>query len=288
MAKIPLDAGFTCPTRDGRIARVGCLYCDARGSGTGAAPQPISEQLQAWAERLKRRGIRKFIAYFQAYTNTYGDLEQMENLYEEALHFPGVVGLAVGTRPDCLSEPVLELLERFACRTYFWLELGLESPNWHTLRRVVRGHGLAEFIDAVLRAKAHGLRIGVHLIAGLPGDTRRDLIEAARLLTALKVHGVKLHPLFIVRSAPFARLYEEGKVRVLELEEYARWAADFLEHLSAEILILRLSGDVFSDELIAPLWLRNKGSVLAAIEGELRRRGTHQGAKARLGLLNSP
>ena len=280
--KITLDAGLTCPNRDGRVGRGGCLYCNPRGSGTGAWTQglSISRQMADGLARLRRRyGAKKFIAYFQSFTNTYAPVEQLRDLYREALAFPGVVGLSLGTRPDCLSDAVLDLLAEFKRDYLVWLELGLQSAHDATLRRINRGHDVACFSAAVARAAARGLETVAHVILGLPGEDFVQMAATAAYLARLPLQGVKIHLLYVTRDAALAPLYREGAYRCLTEAEYVAAVVDFMELLPPHLVIHRLTGDPHPGELLAPEWCLDKSRVLNLIKAEFTRRGSRQGAR---------
>ncbi len=282
--KIALDAGFTCPNRDGTRGRGGCLYCNPRGSGTGAWSKGLSltAQLEAGAAGLARRyGAQKFIAYFQGFTNTYGPRERLKALYDEALAFPGVVGLSIGTRPDCLEDGVLQLLAGYARTRLLWLELGLQSAHDETLRRLNRGHDAACFAEAVRRAAAFGLEVVAHVILGLPGEGPEEMAATARFLAGLPLQGVKLHLLYVVEGSALARLYREGAYEPLTEEGFVQAAVDFLEHLPPGFVIHRLTGDPHPQELLAPAWCLDKSRVVARLREEFARRGSRQGSRWR-------
>uniref|UniRef100_A0A7C3V452 TIGR01212 family radical SAM protein n=1 Tax=Desulfobacca acetoxidans TaxID=60893 RepID=A0A7C3V452_9BACT len=279
--KVTLDAGLTCPNRDGRVGVGGCLYCNCRGSGTGAWGRGLSlrQQLEEGMTRLGRRyGASRFIAYFQSYSNTYGPLETLRTLYYEALAFPEVVGLSIGTRPDCLSPAILDLLAEIARERLLWLELGLQSVHDKTLRLINRGHDAACFTRAVAAAAALGLEVVAHVILGLPGEGPGEMAATARYLAGLPVQGVKIHLLYVVRGSALESLYRSGNYRPLEEGEYINLAADFLELLPPHLVIHRLTGDPHPEELVAPAWCRNKSRVLAGIRAELARRKSRQGS----------
>ncbi len=286
--KLPLDAAFTCPTRDGTLARRGCLYCDAWGSGTGLGDREIPVQIQQWKTHYARRGIRKYFAYFQAYTHTYGDPERLDSLLALLAEDPEMVGVSISSRPDTLGDAHLEVLARFRERMDVWVDMGLESANPATLRRVARGHGVAAFVDAVLRAHNHGIKVCAHLILGLPGDTRADWREGVRLLAALQVEGVKFHPLYVPRTAPIRELYERGQVRLLSRETYVHAVAQLLEELPPTTVVHRLTGETHPEELVAPRWVLDKARVIQAIEEDLRHRGSWQGKRAFSGARGQP
>ncbi|MEW6388463.1 MAG: TIGR01212 family radical SAM protein [Thermodesulfobacteriota bacterium] len=280
--KVTLDAGLTCPNRDGRVGVGGCIYCNARGSGTGAWARgmTLTQQLQEGLRRLQKRyGARKFIAYFQSFSNTYAPVSVLRALYEEALDFPEVVGLSLGTRPDCLSEEILDLLADYAQNRLIWLELGLQSAHDATLERLNRGHDVACFTQAAHRAAARGLAVVAHIILGLPGEGPPEMAATARYLAGLPLHGVKIHLLYVIRGSGLARLYEAGDYRCLTEKEYLPLVVDFLELLPPHFVIHRVTGDPHPEELLAPAWCRDKSRVLGLIREEFTRRGSRQGSR---------
>ncbi len=280
--KITLDAGLTCPNRDGRVGVGGCLYCNVRGSGTGAWSRglTITEQLKEGTARLKRRyGARKFIAYFQSFSNTYASLEVLRQLYQETLAFPEVVGLSIGTRPDCLAEEVLDLLAGYARQYLVWLELGLQSAHDATLAQLNRGHDVACFTEAVGRAAARGLEVIAHVILGLPGEGPGEMAATAAYLAGLPLQGVKIHLLYVIRGSGLAGLYEAGKYQCLGEGDYVKQVVDFIELLPPYLVIHRLTGDPHPEELLAPHWCLDKSRVLRLIKEEFSRRGSRQGSR---------
>jgi uncharacterized protein len=279
--KVTLDAGLTCPNRDGRVGVGGCLYCNARGSGTGALArgQSVTEQLKEGMARLARRyGASRFIAYFQSFSNTYAPLDTLQALYLEALAFPEVVGLSIGTRPDCLSPEILDLLAGLARERLLWLELGLQSAHDDTLKRINRGHDAACFAQAVEAAAVRGLEVVAHVVLGLPGEGLAEMAATARYLGNLPLQGVKIHLLYVVRGSGLEGLYRAGSYRPLEEEEYVGLVVDFLELLPRHLVIHRLTGDPHRGELVAPTWCLDKSKVLTDIREELARRGSRQGS----------
>jgi uncharacterized protein len=278
--KISVDAGFGCPNREGGRRQGGCLFCDPGGSGAVGIERalPVGAQLEQGKEIMVRKYKAKaFLAYFQPFSNTYAPVEVLRRRYDEALEVPGVVGLAVGTRPDCLPEPVLDLLAEYHRRTYFWLELGLQSSHDRTLDYLRRGHSYADFRQAFQAARQRGLRICVHVILGLPGETRAEMLATAEELARLQVDGIKLHLLHVLQGTPLGELYRQGSFRVMEQADYVALVADVIERLHPETLVHRLTGDGPRESLLAPLWSLNKWEILNAIEDELRRRGSCQG-----------
>jgi uncharacterized protein len=276
--KVCIDAGFTCPNRDGALAVGGCIYCNNVSFSPGKRRLSVTEQVERGKRFLRQRyGAQQFIAYFQAYTNTYGDVTLLQRLYDEALACEAVVGLSVGTRPDCVPDDVLDLLADYASRTYLWLELGLESGHDQTLALINRGHTVAAFDDAVRRAQQRHLRVCAHVILGLPGESPAAMLETARHLAALRVDAVKLHHLHVVRHTALEKMYHGGAIILLSLDEYAALVVDCLEVLPPEMIIMRLMGDAPRATLVAPSWSLHKQVVLQRIAQELAQRQTSQG-----------
>lgn len=282
--KIALDVGFTCPNRDGSKGSGGCTFCNnASFSPNGKNPPSLQQQLASGRRAIGRRTrAAKFLAYFQAYTNTYAAVEQLEALYNEALQEPDIIGLSVGTRPDCVPPQVLELLVKYQQQGLeIWLELGLQSAFDETLRRVNRGHGLAEYRAAVTAARNRGIPVCTHLIVGLPGETERHCHDTLDIVLDLGTDGLKLHPLHVVKATMLASEWRRGEYRPLTMEEYIRIAADLIERTPEEIVFHRVTGTASKDILLAPEWCSQKWNILNGIENELRRRGHRQGQLAR-------
>ncbi len=278
--KITLDAGLTCPNRDGRVGWGGCIYCNPRGSGTGAQARgySISRQLEEGIARVGQRyQARKFMAYFQSFSNTYAPLEELRCLYEEALAHPQVVGLSIGTRPDCLSPELIKLLSSYSRTHLIWLELGLQSSHDRTLQFINRGHDAACFAQAANMTSGSGLHVLAHVILGLPQESRADMLATARFLSALPIDGVKMHLLYVIKDTPLARLYADGLYTPLSQEEYVGLVVDFIELLPPHMVIHRLTGDPHPDELLAPEWCLGKTAVLNQIKNAFSRRRTFQG-----------
>ncbi|MFP4036547.1 MAG: TIGR01212 family radical SAM protein, partial [Desulfobacteraceae bacterium] len=265
--KIPLDAGLGCPNRDGTIGQGGCIYCDGRGSGTGALVDgglSIEEQVQRGrAFASARYGASLFIAYFQSFTNTYAPVETLRSLYRRALSAPGMVGLSVGTRPDCAGKEVLDLLADFGQKYVVWVEYGLQSSHDSTLAVINRGHDAACFEDAVQRTAARGLNVCAHVILGLPGETPEMMAETALYLARLPVSGVKIHLLYVVADSPMGALYRQGRYRCLDRREYVDLVVAFLERLPWRIVVQRLTGDPPRDlRVLGPDWAYDKTETL--------------------------
>jgi len=278
--KLALNASFTCPNRDGSKGRGGCTFCNnASFSPNARQPAPIAEQLAAGRQVMRKRtGAQKYIAYFQAYTNTYADVDALARLYDQALAEPDVIGLSVGTRPDCVPEPVLDLLASYRDRGLeVWLELGLQSACDATLERVNRGHGFAEYVSAVRNAHARKLQVCTHLIAGLPGEYHSHCITTLQRILEHGVEGLKLHPLHVVKGTLLANQWRHGQYEPLALDEYIAIAADMIELTPADIVYHRVTGTAPGNILLAPEWCAWKWRVINLLTQELKRRGARQG-----------
>jgi uncharacterized protein len=280
--KISLDAGFSCPNRDGTLATNGCVYCDPESFSPSRRIKStsITGQLEEGIKRLSSRySAQRFIAYFQPATNTYAPVERLKTVFEEALAHPKVVGVAVGTRPDCVSDEILDLLAELSNRTYLVVEYGLQSIHNRSLDWMNRGHHYDAFLDAYQRSHKRNLLVGVHVILGLPGESREDILATARELACKNIHSIKLHNLYAVRNTRLAEMVARNEVQLPQFEEYINLAIDFLEMLPAECIIDRLSGDAPTKYLIGPKWCRNKRAIQQAVQAEFRHRGTYQGCK---------
>jgi uncharacterized protein len=278
--RVTIDAGFTCPNVDGTVAVGGCVYCDNRSfSPNRRLPRAtVREQVvRGVAIMQKRYQADRFLAYFQAATNTYAPVDKLRRLYDEALDHPQVVGLAIGTRPDNVPDPVLDLIEGYARDRYVCLELGLQSIHDRSLDWMNRGHHFDAFVDAVRRCQGRGLDLCVHVILGLPGESHADMLATAEALAALPVNAVKIHNLHVVHNTPLEEMFRSGQVRMFEREEYVQVVCDFLERLPPSMVIHRLNGDAPPDYLVAPQWCLDKPVLLRAIHAELERRDSWQG-----------
>ncbi len=279
--KISLDVGLGCPNRDGTISRLGCLFCDRRGSGTGAFIDEglsIDDQIIRAKEVIQKRyKARKFIAYFQSFTNTYAPAPRLKSLYDQALAHEGMVGLSVATRPDCVNSEILALIRSYQRDYLVWLEYGLQSCHDATLDRIHRGHTVACFEKAVFMAAGRGINICAHIILGLPGEDRDMMLETAQYLSRVPIQGIKIHLLYVVRGTPLAALYNKKGFKCLGREEYANLVADVLELLPPDMVIQRLTGDPLPFELVAPAWAGEKQTNLTSIQDTLERRDTWQG-----------
>jgi len=280
--KLPIDAGFTCPNRDGQVATGGCIYCDGRGSAfrqAGELPS-ISEQIRRGKEFYRRNGKeKKFIAYFQTFTNTYAPLEKLQDLYDKALAEEDVIGLSIGTRPDCVPDETLALIQSYAKRCDVWLEFGLQSIHDRTLMAINRGHDAAAFLDAVRRTGGSPVQICTHIIVGLPRESHEDIMETARAIAGLPIQGIKIHSLLALRGTILGERYEQGELSIMSHKEYVATVCDILEILPPEMVIQRLTADGYREIFLGPEWARNKLAVLNAIDRELEARASWQGKK---------
>jgi uncharacterized protein len=275
--KVSLDAGFTCPNRDGKKAVGGCIYCN-NDSFNFSPRKDLSDQLRSGMEKAKTRyGARKFIAYFQAYTNTYGPAERLYDAYSTIYPFPEIVGLSIGTRPDCVPDEVLNLIQDFTKTHDVWIEYGLESSHDETLRKINRAHTFAEFRDAVLRTSGRNIKIGTHIIVGFPWESESDVYRTASEIAALPIDAIKIHNLHVVRGTALERMFLRSDFLLITMEQYAQWTAHILELLPPDTIILRLSAECPSELLIAPDWCNEKKAVTAAILDELTARSSFQG-----------
>ena len=280
--RISVDAGFSCPNRDGALDTQGCIFCGGHGSGSYGIVRELSilDQIEDGKEIMRRKyKAERFIAYFQAYSNTYAAVGHLRNMFDKALSVPDVVGLIVATRPDCLPDTILDYLQDLSRATYLWLEVGMQSMYDRSLELINRKHDHSCTVDAILRAKARGLRVCAHIILGLPGESQAEMLAMADELNRLGVDGTKLHLLHVMKGTRLAEMYGRGEITVLDRDGYAGLVCDFLERLDQRILIHRLTGDGGHDNLVAPLWSLKKFEVLNLIDAEMERRGTRQGSK---------
>lgn len=283
--RISVDPGFTCPNRDGTIGTGGCIFCGGHGSGSYGIKRELSvtEQLNDGKDVMRRKyKALKFIAYFQAYTTTNTSPKKLRILLDEALKVEDIVGIIIATRPDCLSDEMLDLIAEYASITYLWLEIGMQSMHNRSLSYLNRCHNHASTISAVKRSKMRGIKICVHLIIGLPEESKEDLMATVSEINRLLVDGVKIHLLHVIKETVLEKLYNAGSVVILDRDEYAGLVCDVLEKLDPQILIHRLTGDGGHDNLVAPLWSLKKFEVLNLIDAEMARRKGAQNAAVSL------
>ena len=284
VAKIPLDIGLTCPNIDGRCGVGGCIYCSGRGSGDFAESPllPIEEQYRLTREKLSSKwSTERCIAYFQAHTNTYAPLEFLKDSFERALLLDGVVGINIATRADCLEREVCEYLADLAERTVLTVELGLQSSSDETAEIINRGHTYADFLDGYrrLREASDKIEICVHIIFGLPGESREDMMKTVRDVAALAPDQVKIHLLHVLKNTEMARIYERGEYTPLEKDEYVALVADAIELLPPDTVVSRLTGDGMADDLLAPDWSRKKVAVINDMDKLIYSRSSWQGMR---------
>lgn len=279
--KVSIDAGFTCPNVDGSVATGGCTFCDNRSfSPSRRLPRAgILGQIDQSLVRmqLRYRKCRDYLAYFQPATNTYAPVERLRRVYEEALSHPRIVGLVVGTRPDCVPDDVLDLLEELAARTYVAVEYGMQTMHNRSLDWMNRGHHHDAMIDAVERSRGRGFEIGAHIMLGLPGESHDDMLATAREVGRLELDAVKIHNLYCVKGTPLADQVASGEVRLLERAEYVNILVDFVELLPPTMIVDRISGDAPPDYFVGPSWCLDKPAVLLALREEMSCRDSWQG-----------
>ncbi len=278
--KVMLDAGFTCPNRDGTLVTGGCTFCSARGSGdfAGSRKDDLITQFNTIRDLQHQKWPNaQYIGYFQAYTNTYAPVKVLKEYFESILKQPGVVGLSIATRPDCLPDDVIEYLADLNRRTYLWVEMGLQTVHEGTSTLINRAHDTPCFLGAVKKLRDHKIRTCAHIIYGLPGESHEMMLETGRAVAQMDVQGIKIHLLHLMKKTPMVKQWEAGLLQFLEKEEYVKLIVDTLEILPPEMIIHRLTGDAPRDLLIGPMWSLKKWEVLNAIDLELKTRDTWQG-----------
>ncbi|CAM3257843.1 TIGR01212 family radical SAM protein [Sporolactobacillus spathodeae] len=279
--KVPLDGGFDCPNRDGKVAFGGCTFCSQSGSGdfAGDRRQDLITQFQTIKERMLKKWphARKYIGFFQAFTNTYAPVDVLRERYEVILEQEGVVGLSIATRPDCLPDDVIAYLSELNARTHLWVELGLQTIHEETGKLINRAHDYACFLDGVNKLRRANIPVCVHIIDGLPGETPEMMMATTRAVAGLDVQGIKIHLLHLLKKTAMVKQYEKGLLRFLDFKTYVSLVCDQLEILPPQMVIHRLTGDGPADLMIGPMWSLNKWEVLDAIDDELARRNSWQG-----------
>ncbi|MFA7157321.1 MAG: TIGR01212 family radical SAM protein [Bacilli bacterium] len=280
--KVPLDAGFTCPNRDGTVGTGGCIFCNAQGSGEFSGDR--LDSLQTQFEKMKnvlhkKWPVAKYIAYFQAFTNTYAPIEILKNKFESFINVDNVVGISIATRPDCLPINVLNYLEELSKKTELWIELGLQTINDKTAKLINRGYDYNVFLNAVKELRKRNINITVHIINGLPYETKKDMIDTIKSLSKLDIQGVKIHSLNILKNTELARLYLSTNFYIMSFEEYIDLLVEQLEHLRENIVVQRISGDAIPSELIEPKWSINKRNIANSLDKKMSILDTYQGIK---------
>ena len=280
--RVSVDAGFTCPNVDGTVAVGGCVFCDNRSfSPSRRLPrQHIRDQIDEGISRLKRRyKCNHFMAYFQPATNTYAEVDILRDLYDQAISHPDVVALAVGTRPDCVPDEVLDLLEEFSGKVHLTVEYGMQTIHNKSLDWMNRGHHHDAFLDAMERSVGRGFEICAHVMLGLPGESHEEMLDTARECARVGLDAVKIHNLYCVDNTPLAEQVRSGEVKLMELNEYITTLVDFLELLPGDMVVERISGEAPGDWFIGPEWCLDKPNVLRTLAEELEQRDSWQGKK---------
>ena len=282
--KITVDTGLGCPNRDGTVARGGCIYCNSLGSGSGLLEKgmSIADQIENGRRAMIRRyKAKKFLVYFQSYTNTYTSCSNLKTMFDAALAPEGMVGLAIGTRPDCVDEKKLTLIASYTGKYLVWIEYGLQSVHDKTLARINRGHDFAAFERAVAMTRNRGINVCAHVILGLPGETREMMLETARVHGNLGIDGVKIHLLYVVKNTPLERMWEKGEYHCMEQGDYVETVCDFIERLPENVVVQRVTGDPHPHELVAPQWSTMRNETFHMIQDTLEKRDSRQGIKRR-------
>ncbi|WP_100488897.1 TIGR01212 family radical SAM protein [Sporolactobacillus pectinivorans] len=279
--KVPLDGGFDCPNRDGKVAYGGCTFCSQKGSGdfAGDRRDDLVTQFNTVKERMLKKWphANKYIGFFQAFTNTYAPVDVLQECFEVILEQEGVVGLSIATRPDCLPDDVVDYLADLNTRTFLWIELGLQTVHDRTGRLINRAHDYHCFVEGVEKLRARHIPVCVHIIDGLPQETPEMMMETAQAVAALDVQGIKIHLLHLLKKTAMVKQYEKGMLKFLDFKTYVNLVCDQLEILPPQMIIHRLTGDGPADLMIGPMWSLNKWEVLDAIDDELKRRNSWQG-----------
>jgi radical SAM protein (TIGR01212 family) len=280
--KISIDAGLSCPNRDGFLSKKGCIYCNSKGSGSGMFKRGLSIKEQIETNKIgaiKKYKAKKFLAYFQSYSNTYTSCEHMKLMFDEALSSVGIVGMAIGTRPDCIDAAKLDLIESYTKNYLVWLEYGLQSVHDTTLQKINRRHTVKDFFNAVELTLGRGINICTHVILGLPGEDRNMMLKTAKILADSPINGVKIHLLYVVKGTMLDKMWKRGEYTPLEQKEYVDLVCDFLELLPNNIIIQRITGDPHADELQAPMWAGRYRETFNMIQDTLQKRDSFQGKK---------
>ncbi|PAB60198.1 TIGR01212 family radical SAM protein [Anaeromicrobium sediminis] len=282
IGKVSLDGGFTCPNRDGTLSYGGCIFCSESGSGEFAGSRNIAIKRQVEDQKAllgDKWKVNKYIAYFQNYTNTYDQVENLRQKYYDALSCDGIVGLAIGTRPDCIDDDILDLLEDINNKTYLWVELGLQTIHDHTADFINRGYDLDIFNKTLNKLKDRNIRVVVHVILGLPGESKEEMMDTCTYLSDRGIDGIKIHLLHILKGTKLYEYVLENPYDPFEKEEYIEFVVDILERISPNIVVHRMTGDGKKELLYEPWWSLDKRAILNGIDRELRERDTYQGAK---------
>ncbi|MBU0650441.1 TIGR01212 family radical SAM protein [bacterium] len=280
--KVVVDAGFSCPNRDGFLSTGGCIYCNEKGSSLGRANIPIDQQVLDGIKFIKKwYNAKKIMVYFQAFSNTYAPAQELEKIYNQALCHEDIVSIAIGTRPDCIDEEKLKIINKLTEKYEVWIEYGLQSCHDKTLELINRKHTFKQFSQAVeLTKKFPKIKICSHIILGLPGETKQDMIETVKKLAELKIDAIKFHALYIEKNTIIADMYKQKNFLLLSMPDYVDILINCLEILPKNIVIQRISGDCKKEDLIAPDWAAKKSDVVNLLKQEMEKRGSFQGIKA--------
>jgi radical SAM protein (TIGR01212 family) len=271
--RIAIDAGFTCPNRDGTKSELGCIYCNSDGSRASYADRTktVKEQLSSRIKYLREaKAAKKFIAYYQAFSNTYGTPDRLKEAYDPVLEFNEIVGISIGTRPDTIDKEKLKLISSYKDGREVWLEYGLQSAHNKTLKMLNRQHSFSDFMQAVRITKQFGILVAAHVILGLPGETKEDMTETAKTLSGLKIDGIKIHVLHVLKGSALEKTYNDGNLKLLRQDEYVDLVCEFLRHLPKDIIVQRLTGQGSKEDHIAPEWALDKIGTIQKIQNRLR------------------
>ncbi len=279
--KVSIDANFSCPNKNGKLSKDGCIYCDNRAFSFNSrlpVPKPVEKQIKEGITFGKTRyGAKKFIVYFQAYTNTYAPVDILKERYDAVRNFEDIVGISIGTRPDYIDDDILDLIKTYTLDYNVCLEYGLQSIHDKTLESINRNHTCKDFLEAVEKARKRNLKICAHIIIGLPAETKGEILSTAKELARIKIDAVKIHPLHIVKDTELERLYRNNRYQPLELNNFIDLTVSFLEHLWPKTVIQRIGADCPKELLVAPLWVLDKNRVLGLVEKKLEEKNTFQG-----------
>ncbi len=279
--KLPIDAGLTCPNRDGNVGTTGCVFCSDEGSASASTSgfNTIPLQMMNAIDTFKRTDKNtKYIAYFQAFSNTYAPVSTLKKLYDEAVSFSEIAGLMIGTRPDCISREILDLIKSYNRDNFeLWIELGIQTMKNESLNFLKRGHSVEKSIESIKLIAEYNISVCVHVILGIPGETWDDMMDTAVKISGLPVNGIKIHHMHIIKNTELEDIYNREPFRLMTLKNYVSTLCDFIERLRPDITIHRLMGDRHEDSLLYPKWSIHKGTVLQAIEDEFKKRSTFQG-----------
>lgn len=280
--KVSINAGFSCPNIDGTVAYGGCTYCSKQGSGdfAGNPNDNLIKQFEDIKEMMHKKWHNaKYIGYFQAFTNTHAPVSVLKEKYETILNLDDVIGLSISTRPDCLPDDVLEYLSELNKKTNLWVELGLQTIHDKTSKIINRGHDYNTFLEGVEKLKKHNIKTVVHIINGLPGEDYNMMMETAKAVADLGVHGIKIHLLHVLKETPMENMLKKGMFNLMEKDDYINLVCDQLEIIPPEMVVHRLTGDGKRDEIVGPMWSLKKWEVLNAIDDTMRERNSYQGIK---------